>query len=99
MAHALCLLISLLFNTQDDGWFLLGKGEHDAGGRGSYAAVGCVCGHGIICEVRNGGEHIGFLAFFDGEPTSETYGQRVKSCPRCGEQLGLPVLYRINRSG
>jgi hypothetical protein len=61
-------------------------------------ALRCVCGHSILCEVQPEGEHIGFLVFFDGEPTSETYGQRVKSCPHCGEQLGLPLLYRINRS-
>jgi hypothetical protein len=55
-----------------------------------------MCGHSISCEVQPEGERIGFLAFFDDEPTSETYGERVKSCPRCGEQLGLPLLYRIN---
>ena len=59
----------------------------------------CMCGHSISCEVQPEGERIGFLAFFDDEPTSETYGERVKSCPRCGEQLGLPLLYRINRPG
>ncbi len=63
------------------------------------ATLRCVCGHGILCEVQPEGERIGFLVFFDDEPTSETYGHRVKDCPRCGEQLGLPVLYRINRSG
>ena len=59
----------------------------------------CVCGHRILCEVQPEGECIGFPAFFDGKPTSETYGQRVKSCSGCGEQLGLPVLYRENRPG
>jgi hypothetical protein len=59
----------------------------------------CVCDHGILCEVQPAGERIGFLAFFDDEPTSETYGQQVKDCPRCSEQLGLHVLYRINLSG
>jgi hypothetical protein len=56
----------------------------------------CMCGHSILCEVQPEGERIGFLAFFDDEPTSETYGHRVKSCPRCDEQLGLPLLYRVN---
>ena len=65
----------------------------------SEARLRCVCAHSILCEVQPQGERIGFLAFFDDEPTSETYAQRIKSCPRCGEQLGLPVLYRINRSG
>ncbi len=59
----------------------------------------CVCGYAILCEVQPEGERIGFLAFFDDEPTSETRGRRVKDCPSCGEQLGLPVLYRVNRSG
>jgi hypothetical protein len=59
----------------------------------------CVCGRGMSCAVQPLGERTGFLVFFDDEPTSETRGQRVKSCPGCGEQLGLPVLYRIHRSG
>ncbi len=63
------------------------------------ARLRCACGHRILCEVQSEGEHIGFLTFFDGEPTSETYGQRVKSCPCCGEQLGLAMLYPKNRSG
>jgi hypothetical protein len=58
----------------------------------------CVCGHRILCEVQPEGECIGFLIFFDGKPTGETYGQRVESCPGCGEQLGLPVLYREDRA-
>jgi hypothetical protein len=56
-----------------------------------------MCGHSISCEVQPEGERIGFLVFFDDEPTSETYAKRIKSCPRCGERLGLPLLYRINR--
>ena len=74
------------------------KDEHGAGGDGRVA-LRCVCGYRISCEVQPAGERIGYLAFFDNEPTSETYGERVKSCPRCGEQLGLPLLYRINRPG
>jgi hypothetical protein len=57
------------------------------------AKLRCVCGHGILCEVRPGGEYIGFLAFFDDEPTSATCGQRVESCPDCGEQLRLPLFF------
>ena len=60
------------------------------------AKLRCVCGHGILCEVRPGGKHIGFLAFFDDEPMSATYGQRVERCPNCGEQLGLPLFFRRN---
>ena len=74
-------------------------GKRDAGGGSGRTALRCVCGHAILCEVQPGGERIGFLVFFDGEPTSETCGERVKSCPDCGEQLGLPLLYPRNRSG
>ncbi len=74
------------------------KGEDGAGG-GRRAVLRCVCDRRIQCEVQPAGEYIGFLAFFDYEPTSKTYGERVKSCPRCGEQLGLPLLYRSNRQG
>jgi hypothetical protein len=76
----------------------LEKDEEGAGG-GNRAVLRCTCGHSILCEVQPEGERIGFLAFFDDEPTSRTRGQRVKSCPGCGEQLGLPLLYQINRSG
>ncbi len=73
------------------------KGEDGAGG--GRAVLRCVCDRRILCQVQPEGEHIGFLVFVDDEPTSETYGQRIKSCPGCGEQLGLPMLYRINRQG
>jgi hypothetical protein len=63
------------------------------------ATLRCVCGHSFVCEVFSEGEYIGFLAFFDNEPTSETHGRRVKSCPSCGEQLGLVLLYSKYRSG
>jgi hypothetical protein len=63
------------------------------------AKLRCVCGHRVVCKVQSEGEHIGFLAFFDDEPTSETHGRRVKSCPSCGEQLGLGRLYPKTRSG
>jgi hypothetical protein len=73
----------------------LEKGEDGAGG-GNRAMLRCVCDRRILCEVQPEGEHIGFLAFFDDEPTSETYGRRIKYCPHCGVQLGLPLLYRLN---
>jgi len=57
----------------------------------------CGCGHEILCEVRRAGEHLGFLAFFDAESRSETYGERVEHCPGCGEQLELPMLFAKNR--
>jgi hypothetical protein len=61
------------------------------------AALRCVCGYSILCRVRRAGESIGFLRFFDNEPTSETYAQRIESCPGCGEQLGLPLFFRKDR--
>jgi hypothetical protein len=76
----------------------LEKGEDGAGG-GKRVMLRCVCDRRILCEVQPEGEHIGFLVFLDGEPTSETHGQRVKSCPGCGKQLGLSVLYLENRPG
>ena len=62
------------------------------------AALRCGCGHGILCEVKRAGEHLGFLAFFDDEPMSETWGERVESCPDCREQLGFPMLFPKNRT-
>jgi hypothetical protein len=62
-------------------------------------ALRCVCGYSILCEVRSAGERLGLLVFQDNEPASETYGQRVESCPGCGEQLGLPLFFRKNRPG
>jgi DNA-directed RNA polymerase subunit RPC12/RpoP len=60
------------------------------------ARLHCVCGHRILCKVTSGGEHIGSVAFFDDEETSETYGQQVERCPDCGELLGLPLFFRRN---
>jgi hypothetical protein len=33
----------------------------------------CACAYRILCELRREGERLGFLVFFDGEKTSETY--------------------------
>ena len=74
------------------------KGKRDTG-VGNHAMLRCVCDHAILCEVQPEGERIGFLVFVDDEPASVTRGGRAKDCPGCGEQLGLPTLYRINRSG
>jgi hypothetical protein len=63
-------------------------------GAGDRITRQCVCGHSIIFEVRSEGDYIGFLAFFDGEPGSESYGERVKRCPGCAEQLGFPLFFR-----
>jgi hypothetical protein len=59
-------------------------------------ALRCTCGHSICCEVRSTGEHTGFLVFVDNEPESETYGQRVESCPNCGERLRLPLFFLMD---
>ncbi len=58
----------------------------------SEARLRCVCGYSILCEVRSEGKRIGFLAFFDDEPTSETHGQRIKDCPGCAQRIGLHTL-------
>jgi hypothetical protein len=43
--------------------------------------------------VRQQGECLGFLVFFDDEPTSETLGERIGECPGCNERLGLLTLH------
>jgi hypothetical protein len=53
------------------------------------AILQCACGYAILCEVRCLGERLGALDLFDHDPTSETYGERVKNCPGCGEHLGF----------
>ena len=74
-------------------------GERANGIEVEAATLRCVCGYRILCRVGSAGERVGFLVFLDGEPTSETYGRQVERCPRCGEQLGLPELYRGSRPG
>lgn len=56
----------------------------------------CPCGYAILCEVRRLVERMGTVAFFDGESTSETYGERVRNCPGCGEQLEFLTLLLSN---
>ena len=54
------------------------------------------CGYAILCAVQSFVERLGTAAFFDDKLTSETYAERVKSCPGCDEQLGfLTLLLRI----
>jgi hypothetical protein len=57
------------------------------------ATLQCTCGYAILCELRRLGEGLGTPVFFDDEPTSATHGQRVKSCPGCGEQLEFLKLW------
>ena len=77
---------------------MIGEGQYmqDEEEETTEAKLRCVCSYRILCEVRPWGERIGFLAFFDDEPASGTYTQRVESCPNCGEQLGLPLFFKRN---
>ena len=61
------------------------------------ATLQCACGYAILCEVRSLIERLGAAAFFDHELSSETYGERVKSCPGCGEQLEFLTLLLRNQ--
>ena len=56
----------------------------------------CPCGYAILCEVRRMVECMGTVAYFDDESTSETYGERVRNCPGCGEQLEFHTLLLKN---
>ena len=56
------------------------------------AALLCACSYQILCEVREEGERLGTLIFFDDRPESETRGQQVSNCPGCGQKLGLHLL-------
>jgi hypothetical protein len=49
----------------------------------------CLCGYPVACELVSEGERLGFLAFFDDEEASPTYGEQVKQCPRCSQKLAL----------
>jgi hypothetical protein len=60
-------------------------------------ALLCVCGHALSVLLRGEDEYLCTLDFFDDESTSDTYGERVRECPTCGEQLGLHRL--MARSG
>jgi hypothetical protein len=35
---------------------------------------------------------LGFLAFFDDEPTSSADGKPIQHCPGCGQRLALHTL-------
>lgn len=51
--------------------------------------LGCLCGYPVTCEPVREGQRLGFLAFFDDEEASPTYGEQVKHCPKCGQKLAL----------
>ena len=57
----------------------------------------CPCGYAVLCEVRSLMERLGTAVFFDDEPTSETYGKQVESCPGCGEHLTFLALLLRNQ--
>lgn len=59
---------------------------------GELVALRCPCGRDILCAVRYLGERLGTPVFFDNVPTSETYAERIESCPRCGEHLEFLML-------
>ena len=56
------------------------------------AALVCSCGYRILCELRQEGERLGLQVFFDDQPASESRGQQIRSCPGCGQSLGLHML-------
>ena len=56
----------------------------------------CPCGYAILCEARRLVERMGTVTFFDDEPSSETYGERIESCPGCGEHLKFLTLLLRN---
>jgi hypothetical protein len=50
------------------------------------ATLLCECGHRLWSEFWwNGTKHL--WVFFDDERTSETYLERITSCPDCGRQV------------
>lgn len=50
------------------------------------ALLYCECGHCVWSELWwKESRHV--LLFFDGLETSETYGERITSCPGCDWQL------------
>ncbi len=61
------------------------------------ATLQCPCGYAILCVVRSLMERLGAAVFFDDESKSETYGERIESCPGCGEQLKFLSLVLSNR--
>ncbi len=55
------------------------------------AKLYCECGHWVWSELW--WEESGYaLLFFDDVETSETYTERVTSCPGCSRRLRLGVL-------
>ena len=58
----------------------------------------CDCAHKIWCEVRYE-EDLVIFAFFDGMETSETYGEKITQCPRCGGWSFAERLLELPKTG
>jgi hypothetical protein len=55
----------------------------------NLVALLCVCGHAMSVLLRGKDKHMCTLDFFDNDPSSASFGERVIECPGCGERLGL----------
>jgi hypothetical protein len=56
---------------------------------GELVEMRCLCSYPISVVLLGAGEQLSTITFFDGEPMSETYDERVRECPSCSERLGL----------
>lgn len=52
-------------------------------------ALRCVCSHAVSVVLRDAGEQMCTVVFFDDELASSTHGEQIRECPSCGERLGL----------
>jgi len=52
-------------------------------------AMRCLCSYAISVALLDAGDQLCTITFYDGNPTSDTYEERVRECPSCGEQIGL----------
>ena len=57
----------------------------------------CLCSYPISVVLLGAGEQLSTITFFDDEPMSETYDERVRECPSCSERLGLHRLLSRSR--
>ena len=57
----------------------------------------CLCSYPISVLLLGAGEQLSTITFFDDEPMSETYDERVRECPSCSERLGLHRLLSRSR--
>lgn len=52
-------------------------------------AMRCLCSYAISVALVEAGDQLCTIIYFDGEPMSETYDERLRECPSCSERLGL----------